>query len=321
MAEVGTPKVDMIPAGDREAWLKLRERDVTASAAASLVDAHPYVSRFQLWLHKAGKLADPEMTPAMERGVLLEPVAFQLLQKLRPDWQLTHNTGANQIYLREAATRIGCTPDVIAKVEAQRATVQIKTVATYAFEASWLVEGKLSKPASWVVEPPAYVAIQAVVEAYLTGSRRVFVAPLVWTDGLYLPIVEVPVHMGIIERLKGEVREFWQSIASGIEPEPDYAKDNELLNELGRRDNGLEIDLRRDNELPGWLEERAILKQIIKDAEAKLEPINDGIVNKIGAFERAVFPGWSIKRPTIERSGYTVKPGQYRRLDIRPTKG
>ncbi|MFC5509320.1 YqaJ viral recombinase family protein [Bosea massiliensis] len=310
--------IEKIPASDRSAWLALRERDVTASAAAALLGAHPFMTPFQLWQLKAGKISeDPEETPPMQRGRLLEPVAVKLLQERRPDWTIKHNSGRAQLYWRDRDRRIGCTPDVLIDDDGVFGTVQIKSVEPMVFREKWLVEGKLGSPASWVVEPPLHVVVQALVEAKLTGAEVAYVAPLVVMHGLEMPLVPVPIHEGAWGRVVEEVSSFWASIAAGEEPDPDWKRDASLLNELGRTDNGREIDLSGNNLMPELLERRLAAKERIKVDEKIVEECDDEIAAKIGAFERAHVPGWSVKRPTINRKAYEVKAGSYRRLDVK----
>jgi predicted phage-related endonuclease len=310
--------IERIPASDRAAWLKLRERDVTASVAAALVGAHPFITPFELWQLKAGKISeDPEESPAMQRGRLLEPVAVQLLRERKPGWEIKHNSGVRQQYWRDGEQRMGATPDVLIDDDGTFGIVQIKSVDPFAFEKNWLTEGKLSTPASWVVEPPLYVVVQAIIEAHLTGAEVAYVTPLVVMRGLEMPIVPVPIHVGAIKRIEEEVAEFWASIAEGREPDPDWKKDASLLSELGRTDNGREIDLAGDNRMPELLERRLAAKERIKADEKIVEECDEEIVAKIGAYERAYVPGWSVKRPTINRKAYEVKAGSYRRLDVK----
>jgi predicted phage-related endonuclease len=306
--------IERIPAGDRATWLELRGKDVTASAAAALLGVHPFITAYELWALKAGKIAeDPEETAPMRRGRLLEPVAVQMLREERPDWVITHNTGAAQVYLRDPSVRIGATPDVLA-VDPDRGPglVQIKTVEPGVFRAKWFTDGE--------VQPPLWIVIQAIIEAKLTGSSWAAVAPLVVGFGVEMPIVEIPIHEGVYDKISAEVVKFWAMIGAGEEPEPDYSRDDALLSRLDRGDNGLEVDLSTDNMLPELLEERAELKARIKADTERTKDIDSEIITKLGPHERAFIPGWRVSRPTIRRAGYTVQPTTYRQLKISPVK-
>jgi predicted phage-related endonuclease len=307
--------IERIPASDLASWLALRSLDVTASSAAALLNVHPFMSAYELWALKSGRISeDAEMTPAMERGQLLEPVAVTLLRRERPGWDIRHNTLPRQVYYRDASVRLGATPDIIA-MDPERGigVVQVKTVEPSIFRQKWHDE-------NGDLQPPIWIVIQAIIEAKLTGSSWAAVAPLVVGFGVEMPIIDVPIHDGVYERIAGEVKAFWQRIADGIEPDPDYTRDDALLSRLGRGTNGEQIDLSADNMMPGLLEERAELKGRIKVDTDRCKEIEGEIVAKIGPHESAFVPGWKIARPVISRKGYSVEPTQFRQLKISQSK-
>ena len=312
--------IERIPVSNRAAWLKLRERDVTASVAAALFGEHPWTTRFELWNLKAGRTKeDPEESPAMQRGRLLEPVAVALMREKKPDWIVKHNSGRGQEYWRDSKRRIGATPDVlIDDGDGKLGIVQIKSVDQFAFKEKWLADGKLGQPKTWEIEPPLYVVIQAMIEAALVGADVAYVAPLVVMHGLEMPLVEIPRHDGVWDRLIEEVADFWASIEAGEEPAPDYKKDAALLSSLGRRDNGKTIDLTGDNRIQELLEQRDRGKTLIKQGEALVDEAEPDIIAKIGDYEAATVPGWAkVRRPTVSRKEYTVKASTYRKLEIK----
>ena len=71
----------------------LRQRDVTASQIAALLGVHPYVTPFQLWAEKTGKLVPVQDDNAvLRRGRLLEGGGVQMAAEEMPDAVVTHNT-------------------------------------------------------------------------------------------------------------------------------------------------------------------------------------------------------------------------------------
>jgi hypothetical protein len=163
--------IERITPKDRRAWLAIRGRDVTASVAGALYGEHPFVSAYELWGAKTGRLeGTSEETPAMRRGRLLEPVAVQILREMQRKWKIKHNAKSN-VYYRDVEARLGGTPDVIVMHPTKgQGVIQIKSVEPYQFRRRWLVDGE--------PEVPLYIAIQTSVEAYLTGSQWAAVAPI-----------------------------------------------------------------------------------------------------------------------------------------------
>lgn len=304
---IQTTKVD--PLKNPDAWHALRGRDVTASIAAALLGVHPYKTRYGLWMEKAGQHIEPvEETDAILRGKLLEPVAIELLKRERPTWRVWQPN----IYLSDRDARMGATPDAYATDPDREGfgIVQVKSVERGIFKRTWFNdEGE--------VEPPLWIAIQAICEAHLAGASWAAVTPIVFDFGLKLEVIDVPIHAGVIQRLRDEVRGFWASIEANQPPPPDYGADAALLSAMYARDNGQTIDLSGDNLLPEILAERAEIKARVAADLKRANEIEAEIVDKLGEHERGFLPGWDIRRPTIQRAGYFVDATEYRRLTVR----
>lgn len=297
-----------IPITDRATWLAMREQDVTASAAGALLGVHEYLTGFGLWALKTGRLSeDPEETPPMLRGRLLEPVALQLLNEKHPELNAYDATD----YYRDADIRLGCTPDAFGEADGDTGIIQIKTVHEGVFKNTWINE-------HGDIEPPLWIAIQAIVEAHLTGRKWAKVAALVIGYGLDLHVVDVPVHKGVIAKVERVVVEFWDKIASGDIPEPNYGEDMDTINAMyeGRFDEVL--DLRTDNRVADLVDRRADLKQKVRDCYDELNSIEAELKHKLGSYTRAVAPGGQqIVWATKHRAASFVSPHSYREFRIR----
>lgn len=299
--------VETIPITNREMWLKLREADVTASVAGCLLGVHDYQTPLGLWALKSGRIAeDPEETPPMRRGRLLEPVAIQLLREERPKWKITEPG----VYLRDPDVRLGATPDAYAfDRERGPGIVQIKTVAPSQFRQKW------QSGDDDAVEPPLWIAVQAIVEAHLAGAKWAAVAAMTVSWGVDLHVVDVPIHAGLIGRIEEKVREFWALVDSGEEPPADYGRDGDLLGYLYPEDKGTEVDLTFDNRVMELVDTRAELKREIKEASEAVDGIDNEIKTKIGDHAAALLPGGKrITWKTQTRKAYSVPEQSYRVL-------
>lgn len=299
-------------ASDRAAWLALRSQDVTASVAGALLGVHEYETAYGLWAAKSGLLPQEEgESGPMRRGRLLEPVAVALLAEERPTWTVT----PGRHYYRDPEARIGGTPDCFA-VDPDRdgfGIVQIKSVESGIFRRKWKQEGG-------AVEPPLWIAVQAIVEAYLTGATWACVTPLVVGFGLDLPVIEIPLTSGVIDRLKEVVAEFWRRVDTKDAPDVDYARDGALLAQLYGVDDGSTIDLTGWNSGPVLAEEDARLAAEIKERTERRKAIKAEIVDRMGAAAVATLDGEVFATAkTINRKAYSVAASSYR--DVRIKKG
>lgn len=299
--------VEKHPIINREQWLGLRKQDVTASVAGSLLGVHPYVSAYGLWALKSGILdEDPEETQPMRRGRLLEPVAVEVLREERPHWRITYPV---KTYYREPSTRIGATPDVEAIDEEGRfGVVQIKSVEPGVFRRNWHdEEGELA--------PPLWIVCQAIVEAYLTGARWAAVVALVVGHGIEIAIVMVPIHGGIIARLKDEVASFWYGVENGRAPDPDLHRDAKLIERLFDPVSET-VDLSRDNELPAIVDKRKRRLAYIRKAEESTKALRTAVIMKLGKFDSARISDGRIVTAKKTDIGPGVRKA-FTRIDIR----
>ena len=306
-------------------WLQLRRQDVTASVVGALLGVHEYQTRYGLFALKRGDVEeDIETTGPMMRGLLLEPVALKLLQIERPDWKIEWNgkpgiIGGN--YYRDPERRLGATPDCFAiDPKRGRGVIQVKTTIQPTFRKSWFhqdygsEEGESSAPEA---APPLWVASQAILEGHLTGVEWAAAAVLVVGYGLDIHLFEVPIHTGVINRIREATGEFWDRIARNDPYPPDYARDGETIAALYGQDNGREIDLSSDNRVRELLEERETLTVTRKTTKEDLEKINNELKHKLGANVAGYLPGWEITNKVVNRKGYAVSPTTYRSLRVK----
>lgn len=301
----------------REQWLGLRQRDITASIAGALLGVHEFTTPYALWCLKSGRIEeDPEESAPMRRGRLLEPVAVELMRELRPTWKITRG----DTYLRDPDSRIGATPDVFVEdPDRGPGIVQIKSVEAMVFRKKW----KDSETGD--VRPPLWVAVQGIVEAHLAkeshGAQWVGVAPLVVSHGLEMPIIDdIPIHGGVIDRLKLETEKFWRRVERGEAPPADYGRDGEIIAQLYGLTNTETVDLTGDNRLPELLAENEALSQTESATKKRRAEIKAEIIEKMGHAALATCTGWRIFAPTVNRKAYSVAASSYRQVRATPVE-
>lgn len=302
--------IEIIRPKNRAAWLAARGQDVTASQVGALFGEHEFTTAFELWAVKTGRLPrSEEETPAMQRGRLLEPVAVALLRERYPAWKIEHNAAEN-VYYRDPPARLGGTPDAIVQApDRGKGVVQIKSVEAGVYRRKWLDED--GNP-----EPPFWIALQATLEAYLTGSQWAAVAPLVIGHGVDLPLIEIPLIDGVVAAMKEKAAEFWRMVEAGEEPEPDFTRDAALIDRLyGVGDAEHEVDLTADNRIPALIEERRLWHRASRDALARIDAIDAEIKSKMGPAHVAhIAGGRKISWRPQRRPGFFVEPKTLRAL-------
>jgi len=311
---------------DRAEWLRWRAQDVTASAAGALLGIHEYVTPFALWHEKRGTgqptepdaptIAADEITLSpLARGTRLEPLAVEMIQALRPGWTVE----PARHYFRLPAARIGATPDVLA-IDPERdglGIVQIKTVGEWA-------ASKWRDADTGDMVPPLWIAVQAIIEADMTGASWAAVAALRTGGALSLRLIDIPIHARTMARVRTEVAEFWRRVEADDAYPPDYARDGDLIRWLYRDDDGSEIDLSGDARIGEIVAQRAALKAREADgdaAEKERKPLDAEIVARLGNATRGrLADGRTIEAPTRRRKEYVSAASTWRQITIKQPK-
>jgi len=289
----------------REQWLALRKADVTASAVGALFGVHQYQSLYSLYVEKSG-LELPEETNAMlEWRLMLESTVAAAVERQRPGWRIVKATE----YLRDSELRLGATPDFYIEGDPRGLGIlQAKTIAPAAYKKFW-TDG----------QPPFWVSLQNAAELMLEYEADFgAVAGLVidpWK--IECPITDIPRHIGVEARIREAVKKFWDDVAAGREPTPDFGKDADLIAKLYPEEKPLKtVDLSGNNMLPLILAERAKLKHEADKIAQRIDEIETEVKFAIGDAEIASLPGWSVSFKTQTRKAFSVKATSFRKLNI-----
>jgi len=298
----GVEEFHVDPERDPKSWHALRMDDATASQSPCLICEHDYITPRELFELKKGRLPDPEETPAMLRGKLMEPVAVRYLCKEYPTWKFFQPSA----YFRHKTRRMGATPDLFA-VDPERegfGIIQIKNPGYWAFRSKWL-------NSAGAIEAPTWIAIQALQEADLTGASWAAVAPFRTDNGLDIDLIDVPIHRGVLSKLQDEVADFWHRFEMDDPPPFDYRRDGDLIED--RFVPKHIVDMSDDKVLYELALERDVLSSGKSSAEKRLKEIKAQILVRLPNVNKARIADGrviSITRippktiPATERSSY-----------------
>jgi predicted phage-related endonuclease len=261
----------------------------------------------KLYAEKRGtEFGDKPETKAMRRGRKLERTVGEEVAEARPEWRI-EPVGA---YYRDPDLRLGATPDFwILGDPRGRGVLQTKTCNPNVLAKHWDA-GRV--PPEWIVE-------QVRCEMLMTDAAFGAIAVLVVGDYEWdCHIVEVERDPHAELTLVTAVRKFWRQVADGIEPEPDFGKDAEVIRAMaGQEKPGLRRDLSGNNELPELLATRAVLHTAIKEYESRCEAIEAELKWLMGDAEQAIgLNGWRITYKTTDRAAYHVPAKRMRVLRI-----
>jgi predicted phage-related endonuclease len=292
----------------RAEWLEWRKNDITASSIGALFDEHPYTTALRQYVEKRG-VEFPELDPedkVLRRGRWLEPAVGKAVSERRPEWRIEQPN----LYLRDPILRLGATPDFFIRNDARGLGVlQTKTASPDVYRRDWEDGAAV----------PMWIVLQAATEMMLAEAAFGAVAVLlVDAFNMDVAIHELPRNPSAEHKIRVAVKQFWDSVAIGQEPQPDFARDAETIRAmLPKEQQGKVIDLSGNNVLPTLLDERAALCDAIKEAEARREAIDAELKFTLGDAEFATgLDGWRITFKSTEYRGYTVAPRTSRTLRV-----
>lgn len=324
-AAVATSMTSLRPKS-RQEWLSGRDKTVGASELPALFGVHAHMTPFELFAIKSGQyareFAEIEVReasihlPPTERGNLLEPVAFELAQRLRPHWTVQPNQIPGGYVFVDTVSRLSCTPDafLIDPDRSGRGALQVKSLERSIFRKTWMADGE-------TVEPPISVAVQAIVDATLSGCSWACAAAIVvgFTVDFYL--VDIPLHGRMMARARELVADFWRRIEANEPYAPDFARDGAVIAGLYGEDDGSHIDLSGNAGLAELLDRRAALKAREADARAAekdRKAIDAELVFALGNAARGTLAdGREISAKTTRRKGFTVEPTTFRSVRVK----
>jgi putative phage-type endonuclease len=215
-------------------WHQLRAQHIGGSETAALFGEHPQLTRYELWHIKAGLLPAPNLSDndRVFWGTVLEP-AIAGGVAARTGWRV-----------RKVRSYFSCLPDLalgasldyeIVAHDRGPGVLEIKT-------ADWLVAKE------WGGEPPLSYELQ--LQSYMGCTGRPWGVMAVLVGGNDLRLFEYERRPKTVALIREAAGRFWQSIAAGVPPQPDFEQDGAAISKLyGNAAAGKITDLTGHNRL------------------------------------------------------------------------
>lgn len=256
--------------------------------------------------------------PPTERGSALEPVAFDLLRRLRPTWTVTPNQIPGGEVFVDTEARMSSTPDafVVDPEREGRGSFQCKSMASSIFDRDWKPNG--------VPEAPVSVAVQAIADATLSGCEWACCGAIVAGYGLDFYLFEAHLHAALMVKARALVADFWNRIAENRPYPADFGRDGAAIMGVYAEDDGGEVSLAGNNRIGDVVAQREQLKAVESAgaaAEKTRRVLDVEIIAALGNAARGrLADGRVIEAPTTRRKGFEVKPTTFRAVRIKGEK-
>jgi putative phage-type endonuclease len=264
-----------------EEWHAARRKVIGASEIAALFGESPYMTKFQLWQIKAGRIEPDDLSEneRVQAGIYLEPAVARWISE-REGWHIKRGDG-HTIHSTVAGMGASLDYEIIFPFQA---TLEIKTV-------DWLVRR------AWGEEPPLSYLLQCQHQMACTEHQEAVLGVLV--GGNNLEIFRYPRRPKVIAAIEQAVAEFWQSIRDNRPPTPDYAADYATIAKLyASTSPGKQADFTGDNRMPELMVEYTRGLALEKEGETVKKAAAAEITAKMGDSEFALLDDYKITMVT-----------------------
>ena len=187
----------------RKEWLEERRKGLGGSDSPVVLGVSPFKTKLDLWMEKRGLIEEPEATPAMKRGTVLEPVVAKLYQEA---------TG-RKLRRKPRILQHKKYPFLIADIDREIVSINGKGPGVLEIKCPGIRVFSQCKRKGL----PEYYLVQLQHYLEVTGRRwgsfAVFNAErweLIWFD--------VEKDNELIEMIVKEDAEFWEKVIRGIPP-------------------------------------------------------------------------------------------------------
>lgn len=272
-------------AAERAAWLENRRKNIGSSESAALLGVSPWRTRFELWCAKAGLLTPDDEDDENERmmwGHLCEMAIAEAVRR-KIGW---HVRKVHRYIEHPRVPGMGASLDfeVLGHPDGP-GVLEAKIVDRAEYYRTW-TDG----------QPPLPYEVQVQHQIGVTNRGWGAIAAMV--GGNTLQLTTYHRHDGIIRRLEDEVPAFWQSIAAGQAPPPDYEADAETISDLLRvHTPGKVVDLPDLRPLVGLYE---LYGEFESEAKARRKQLRAALLHHIGDAELArIAPDCHVTAKTV----------------------
>jgi len=276
--------------------LESRRNHLGGSDIAALFGMSPFLTKYDLWLDKTGKLTPEQSTKKhLQLGNDFEPIilniASRTLGKLR----------RNQYRSLKPELPLAVNTDAIAE-DKDDCPVEGKSNGIF-----WPVEETWGEPGTDQV--PDRVNLQAHAQMMCCRKDTCYVPALFW--GLKFELYVVHLDAGIAARIAEAAVDFWQNhIVKDIPPKktsPSLAVAKRMI----RQPNSV-CDIEPDL-VAAWLTAQGARLAAQKEEDAA----KAAVLGALGGCEAGRFADREVTYFEQSRTGYTVKPAKYRVLRTR----
>jgi len=272
---------------DNEAhWLELRSKDLTSTDIAALFGCSPYSTHFEVHHRFASGVAVEFKENARTIwGSRLESVIAEGIAEDN-EWIVTPMAQ----YIHDPELRIGSSFDY--KISEPEALLEIKNVDSLAYKDGWIIDEETKE-----IEAPPYIEFQVQHQMLVSGYDLAYIGALI--GGNTVKLLKREADKEVHEAILKKCAQFWDDIAKGVEPDPDFERDAEFIALLYRGSvPGKTYDATDDMDLFNLATQYRSHQEIEKEATGKKKAIKAQILMYINDIAKVNGESYTISAGT-----------------------
>lgn len=225
---------EIIPYTTEAEWLDLRRADITSTMVPALFGLSPYTTRFELYHAKAGGIEVPfKSNDRVEKGKRME-AAIAHEAALQEGWT---NVRPLKEYIRIAGRRAGASFDFEAlDRDGKPLLIEVKMVDWFRYRDLWVDD-----------QAPEHIEIQAQWQLEV-ANRFDRVAIVAWSGTYDCNVFYRDRDRDMGAAMLAACDAFWADVDTKREPEPDFARDEDVIARLNRQLRPEPADLTADTD-------------------------------------------------------------------------
>lgn len=279
-------------------WLRLRSSDITSSEVAALFGLSPYITKFELWHRKK------------EQTIVTLDENFRMKWGNRLESSIAHGIAEDnswdivpmKYYMRNESIRMGSSFD-FRITSPFIGLLEIKNVDSLQFKDKWFIDDN-------GIEAPPHIEVQVQHQLSVAEMDVAYIGALV--GGNEVKLIKRIRSEKIINKIKSEIKRFWESIESNTPPEPDFKRDAEFIASVyNYAEVGNVYDAKGDAEMESLVSNYKLAADDEKSAKQRKDEAKARMLMIVKDAEKILGDGFTISAGLIgptkveyERSGY-----------------
>lgn len=300
--------IKIITPDNHEHWLDLRTKDVTSSEVAALFGLSPYMTEFELWHRKKdGYVVELGENDRLKWGNRLESaIAHGIADDM--NWSVQ----PMKHYARDPELRMGSSFD-FEILQPAGGLLEIKNVDALQFKEKWDTDEEIN-------EAPPHIELQVQHQFAVSGKSYGYIGALIGGNTVHL--IRREPNDKIIKKIRAKIKQFWESIDRGEEPNPDFVKDADFIASLYKyAEPDSVLDATYDPAIETLAHRYLEAGEEVKAAQANKDAAKAELLTMIGPVEKVLGEGFSISAGMVGPAKVAYERKGYRTFRVYKKKG